>query len=202
MSGLRSMWNILQNYRPIHLSHRKRSRAQKAYERQFSKFTLIVQERWQFLLFLFGKYRFEAGGWFQEQRTSLYMLVRFIRTIVGPVFLAMLLVVSLDVLERVLLSPGGSFWRFALSLGFVHQLKLLLNQFGVTPSRLQLDNSSYVTLLLACPGRCPRAFSPGKGWQSVSANCRAFVHRSCANARHPRTGISDWHSEPLPAHSP
>ncbi len=168
MSGLRSMWNILQNYRPIHLSHRKRSRAQKAYERQFSKFTLIVQERWQFLLCLFGKYRFEAGGWFQEQRTSLYMLVRFIRTIVGPVFLAMLLVVSLDVLERVLLSPGGSFWRFALSLGFVHQLKLLL----------------------------------GKGWQSVSANCRAFVHRSCANARHPRTGISDWHSEPLPAHSP
>ena len=147
MSGLRSMWNILQNYRPIHLSHRKRSRAQKAYERQFSKFTLIVQERWQFLLCLFGKYRFEAGGWFQEQRTSLYMLVRFIRTIVGPVFLAMLLVVSLDVLERVLLSPGGSFWRFALSLGFVHQLKLLLNQFGVTPSRMQLDNSTYVTLV-------------------------------------------------------
>src|SRR6266700_348212 len=111
MSGLRSMWNILQNYRPIHLSHRKRSRAQKAYERQFSKFTLIVQERWQFLLCLFGKYRFEAGGWFQEQRTSLYMLVRFIRTIVGPVFLAMLLVVSLDVLERVL-SIFSKYGRF------------------------------------------------------------------------------------------
>jgi hypothetical protein len=99
------------------------------------------------LALFFGKYRFEAGGWFQEKRTSLYMLVRFIRTIFGSVLLAILLVVSLEVLEHLLLSPGGSFWRFALSLGFVHQLKLLLNQFGVTPSRMRLNNSTYVSLL-------------------------------------------------------
>ena len=132
---------------PFHLFSRKRSRAQRAYERQFSRFTLIVRERWQFLLFLFGKYRFEAGGWFQEQCASLFMLVHFIRTIFGPAFLAIILVVGLEVLERLLLAPGGSFWRFALSLGVVHQLKLLLNHFGVTPSRMQLDNSTYVSLL-------------------------------------------------------
>lgn len=147
MSGLRSMWNTLQNYRTNNFSHHKRSQAQKRYERQFSKYTLIVQERWRFLLFLFGKYRFEAGGWFQEQRTSLSMLVRFIRSIISPVFLAIVFVVGLNVLERVLLSPGGSFWRFALSFGFVYQLKLVLNQIGVIPSRMQLDNSTYETLV-------------------------------------------------------
>ena len=141
------MWNILQNRSPFHLFRRKRSRAQRAYERQFSRFTLIVRERWQFLLFLFGKYCFEAGGWFQEQRASLFILVRFIRTIFGPAFLAIILVVGLEVLERLLLAPGGSFWRFTLSLGFVHQSKLLLNHFGITPSRMQLDNSTYVSLV-------------------------------------------------------
>src|SRR6266567_4431781 len=147
MSGLRSMWNILQNVSPIHLFRRKRSRAQRAYERQFSRFTLLVRERWQFLFFLFGKYRFEAGGWFQEQRASIFMLVHFLRSIFGPAFLAILLVVGLEVLERLLLAPGGTLWRFALSLGFVHQLKLLLNHLGITPGRMQLDTSTYVSLV-------------------------------------------------------
>jgi hypothetical protein len=105
-----------------------------------------MRARWQFLLFLFGKHRFEAAGWFQEQRTSLFMLVHFIRTILGQVFLAIFLVVGLEVLEHLFLAPGGSFWRFALSLGFVHQLKLLLNHFGIVPSRMQLDSSTYVSL--------------------------------------------------------
>jgi hypothetical protein len=138
---------MLQNVSPFLLFRRKRSRTQRAYERQFSRFTLLVRERWQFLLFLFGKYRFEAGGWFQEQRASLFMLARFIRTICGPALLASILVIGLEVLERLLLAPGGTFWRFALSLGFVHQLKLLLNHLGITPGRMQLDTSTYVSLV-------------------------------------------------------
>ncbi len=154
MSGLRSMWNILQNYRPIHLSHRKRSRAQKAYERQFSKFTLIVQERWQFLLCLFGKYRFEAGGWFQEQRTSLYMLVRFIRTIVGPVFLAMLLVVSLDVLEHVLsiFSKNGGFLRLLLLFSTPSRSSTYSRH--CQPSRRMFFRITFVSYLAAVSIRC------------------------------------------------
>jgi hypothetical protein len=141
------MRNILQSVSAFHLFHPKRSRAQRAYKRQFSKFTLVVRERYQFLLFLFGKYRFEVGNWFQEQRAAIFMLVHFMRTIFGPSLLAVILVVALEVLERLLLFPEGSFWHFALSLGFVHQLKLLLNHFGITPGRIQFDDSTYVSLV-------------------------------------------------------
>lgn len=147
MSGLRSMWNILQHINPFFLFRRKRSRALRAYKRQLSRFVLLVRERWQFLLFLLGKYHFEAGDWLQEQRASILMLVHFIRTILGPTLFAIMLVISLEAIEHLPLAPGGSFWHFALSLGFVHQLKLLLNHLGITPGSMQLDASTYVSLV-------------------------------------------------------
>lgn len=116
ISGLRSMWNILQNRNPFLLFRRKRSRAQRVYERQFSRFTLIVRERWQFLLFLFGKHRFEAGGWFQDQRASLSILVRFMGSIFGPAFFAIILVVGMEVLDRLLLAQCGQGHRLSTPL--------------------------------------------------------------------------------------
>jgi hypothetical protein len=147
MSDLRSMWSILRNVGSFQRFLRKRSRAQRAYRRRFSRSSLLAQERYQSLLFLLGKYGFEAGGWVQEQRTSTFMLLRFMRTIFGPTCFAVILVVVLEVVEHLFLVPGSSFWRFALSLGFVHQLKLLLNHLGVTPGRMQLDSSTYVSLV-------------------------------------------------------
>ncbi len=75
------------------------------------------------------------------------MLLRFIHTIFGPTCFAVILAVGLEVVERLLLVPGSPFWRFALSLGFVHQLKLLLNHWGITPGRVQVDSSTYVSLV-------------------------------------------------------
>ena len=147
VSGLRSMRNVLQNRSPFLLFLRKRSRAQRAYERQFSRFSLIVRERYQFLLFLFGKYCFEAGDWLQERRTSIFILIRFIRTIFGPASFAVLLVIGLEVAEHFLPTPGSPFWQSALSLGVMYRLKLLLNHLGITPGRMQLDSSTYVSLV-------------------------------------------------------